>query len=154
MQDEIVVFSFQPNWIENIRIQYKFNTAISINKSFIEQRRPLREKELREMDIKISLNSFSKDLLLNKLLYAKDKRIAVPVFTEGITLATTPLLGETTIYFTSETSKYWNLQNNCNYILLIQDYKTFELKEVDSIDEDKVILTEAITVDLNSSTKI
>lgn len=146
MNSEMVVFPFLNNWIQEVKLRYNYITAISENKRFVEQRRSLKNIVLREQDLTFTKESAEKSLLLNTLLYAKDKRIALPIYSELFFTSTSPLLGESTLVIVEDISEYWNLWNQCTHILIIQEYNVYELIEKNYATSNSIILESAVTV--------
>ena len=147
MDITIVSFPFLPNWKNTISFKYNFSTSIAENKKFVEQRRPVKDDVLREQVALFSKIEIEKDFLLNTLLYAKNKRLAIPIYAEYITTSTFPLLGESSIVTMQDISKFWNIYNLGTYVLLIEkeDYTIFELVEIDYTEDNAIYLETAIT---------
>ena len=154
MNSEIVVFPFLNNWIQDVKLKYNYITAISENKIFVEQRRSLKNLVLREQDLTFTKESAEKNLLLNALLYAKDKRIALPIYLELFFTSTSPLLGESTLVIVEDISEYWNLWNQCTHILIIQEYNVYELIEKNYATSNSIILESAVTVNFTGDVEI
>lgn len=150
MDKEIVTFSFPNNWIEDVKLSYNFSTAIYKNKRFVEQRRSLRNLVLRKQSFRVTKEAVEKDLLLNKLMYAKDKRIALPLYPEICKTTTTNLLGKTALTIVEDLSNYWNLYNLCSFILLIETYDKYELIQKNFVTVDTIMLENAITIDFDT----
>jgi len=146
MNAEIVVFPFLHNWVQEVKFKYNFITSLFKNKRFVEQRRTMKNLVLREEDLFFTKNEIEKNLLLNKLMYAQDKRIAVPVYPELCFTSTSPLLGESTIVIVENLTEYWNFSNACTHVLIIQDYSTYELIQKNYITANSIVLENAISV--------
>jgi len=147
MDITIVSFPFLPNWRNTINFKYNFSTSVAENKRFMEQRRPIKDDMLREQVALFSKTEVEKDFLLNTLLYAKNKRLAIPIYAEYITTSTSPLLGVLSVVTIQDISKFWNIYNLGTYVLLIEkeDYTTFELIEIDYTEANAIYLKTAIT---------
>ena len=146
MNAEIVVFPFLHNWVQEVKFKYNFITSLFKNKRFVEQRRTMKNLVLREEDLFFTKNEIEKNLLLNKLMYAQDKRIAVPVYPELCFTSTFPLLGVSTLVIVENLTEYWNFSNACTHVLIIQDYSTYELIQKNYITANSIVLENAISV--------
>jgi hypothetical protein len=137
-------FIFEPDWGSAVSERYKLQTAIKTNEKLYEQRRPLVPKFIREVNAKFVEKGYIGQRLFFLLQYIKDKEINVPIYSELMT--GTPTVGHTSITVDQDVTYFWNLQNLCSYVIILNwiDDK-FETRGLASVSGSTLNLTEAIT---------
>jgi len=122
-----------PNWVERVRTGYSFETAISLNDRFVEQRRPLRHDIRRTLSLELYAETHQLHILSNVLQFGHDKVFACPIYQEGVICTTIPN-GATTIVTETDTTYHWNLNNACQQIMIVDhEAGEVEVKEITSV---------------------
>jgi len=136
-------FIFEPDWSKKVSEIYKLQTAIKTNEKLYEQRRPLVPEFVREVKATFVEKGYIGQRLFFLLQYIKDKEINVPIYSELMTGGV--YNGNTTITVNEVITYYWNLQNLCSYVIIINwvDDK-FEVRGLSSVSGKILTLTEAI----------
>jgi len=136
-------FIFEPDWSKNVSEIYKLQTAVKTNEKLYEQRRPLVPEFIREVKASFVEKGYIGQRLFFLLQYIKDKEINVPIYSELMTGGV--YNGNTTITVDQVITYYWNLQNLCSYVIIINwvDDK-FETRGLTSVSGKILTLTEAI----------
>jgi len=136
-------FIFEPDWSKKVSEIYKLQTAIKTNEKLYEQRRPLVPEFIREVKASFVEKGYIGQRLFFLLQYIKDKEINVPIYSELMTGRV--YNGSTTITVDQVITYYWNLQNLCSYVIIINwvDDK-FETRGLTSVSGKILTLTEAI----------
>lgn len=141
----IAVFP-EPNWRGPVRIGYTFETVVAQNKYFREQRRALRTNPLRQLKAEYLLDGIAAEKFGNDLTYGHDKVFGVPVYSEHIYTSDT-LTGQNSFDASNDISKHWNLQNLCDYIMIVDHGAGLaEVKEVASVVGSTITLERDIVL--------
>lgn len=145
----IVSIPFTPNWIDKFRLDFSFETIISTNERFKEQRRPLRNTSKRTSEFVINEQNTNAHRFLNTVQYGKDKIFGAPIFNEVI-FPTNALQSDVTINTSTDLTGLWNLNNHCQFVMFLNYVTGFdELKEIFSVGPSSIILADGL---LNSFT--
>jgi hypothetical protein len=137
-------FIFEPDWGKRVSESYKLETAIKTNEKIYEQRRPLVPEFIRETKASFVEEGYIGQRLFFLLQYIKDKEINVPIYSELMTGGAKN--GLTTIVVDQDITYYWNLQNLCSYVIIINWVDdVFETRGLTSVAGSTLTLTEAIT---------
>lgn len=140
----IINWLLEPNWERDVNLELAFETSIAENRFFKEQRRYLREDPLRG----IKLSAWAKGLDAQKtkqdLSYGHDKVFGIPIYSEPC-YPTGTITGQTTINISNDITKYWNLNNLCTYVMIVDHDKLIgEVKEVSSVGASSVVLVRSV----------
>lgn len=124
---------FNPNWATPPKVGIEFQTVISRSNSFHEQRRPLFDNLLREMQASFLVEGEEFEQAHNVLKRAHEKLFFVPVFVEILKPTNATLQGASVLTFEESIADYYHLRN-LTAILLIQSKFDNTLNEYLSID--------------------
>ncbi len=145
----------EPDWAKTPRIRYEFQTAKSMNKYYVEQRRPLVVEPRRKIIVTFMVTEVEAQEVFNTFSYAHDKILAVPIYNEKM-FATSLDAGLTRIVFTESHEYNWNFNNLCQHIIILDHYNRMAtVEEIDNIDTTtSVELTAGLgqTFDVNYTT--
>lgn len=137
-------FIFEPDWGHGVFETYKLQTAVKTNSKLYEQRRPLVPKYIRKVQATYVEKGYIGQRLFFLLQYIKDQEVNVPIYSELMTGGVRN--GYTTIDVDQDITYYWNLQNQCDYIIIINWVDdVFETRGLQSVSGSTLTLTEAIT---------
>ena len=141
----IINWLLEPDWGKEVKMELAFETAIAENRFFKEQRRYLREDFLRAVKISTWARGLDAQKVKQDLSYGHDKVFGIPIYSEPC-YPTGMLTGETTINISNDYTKYWNLNNLCTYVILVDHQNLVgEVKEVDSIGVGVIELVRAVS---------
>lgn len=136
-------FIFEPDWGKQVVETYNLQTAIKTNEKIYEQRRPLVPEFIREVKATFVEKGYIGQRLFFLLQYIKDQEVNVPIYSELMTGGVK--VGYDTIIVDQDITYYWNLQNLCSYIIIINWVDdVFETRGLDSIAGSTLTLTESI----------
>ena len=130
-----------PQWGARPKFEMVFETALVNNRRFAEQRRPLRPKAFRKSTLRFVGHGQEAQRLKQKIIYGHDKVFGVPILHEQSFLSVDPQ-GGSTITTTNTLTNFWHLNNQANYIVLIdQSQWLSEIKEIQSVGSTTITLT-------------
>lgn len=124
---------FNPNWATPPKVGLEFQTVLSRSNSFHEQRRPLFDNVLREMQASFLVEGEEFEQAHNVLKRAHEKLFFVPVFVEILKPTNATLQGASVLTFEESIEDYYHLRNLTS-ILIIQSKIDNTLNEYLSID--------------------
>ena len=142
----VIAFVHEPDFSKSVTMVYNFLTSLAQNLRYLkEQRRPLQRLPFRD----INFICHAKDLVLQKLVntihYGKDKVFAVPIFTEHMRPSAISA-GSNSITIADDITYYYNLQNNCDYLIILDETDlSAEVKEISEIDGQDITFTSNVT---------
>lgn len=149
----IIDWVLEPNWENDIKIELAFETSIAENRFFKEQRRYLREEFFRKISVSGWADGLDAQKVKQSLSYGHDKVFGVPIYSEPCYLTGT-ITGQSTINTTNDLTKYWNLNNQCSYVIIV-DHALLrgEVKEISSVSANVINLVRSVvqTFDAGSS---
>jgi hypothetical protein len=130
----VVSFVHEPNFRSNVNIVYNWITSIARHPSYLkEQRRPLQRWPLRDINFTVHAQDYVLQQLYNDLHYGKDKVFAVPIFTEMMQPSSITS-GLSSVTISTDITHFYNLQNNCEYVMIINtETLDSEVKELSGI---------------------
>lgn len=130
----IEAWLYDPDWSDKIKFSYTFNTAIFRSRRFIEQRRPM-QGALRQMELRMTYSADKQRQVHNDILGFTKKVLGIPIYTEGLTPTTSPMLGQTIITVSETISNLWNL-SIAKFVLIkdLVDASISEIKEIASLN--------------------
>lgn len=146
----VLVWRYEADWSRNPKMKYTFETIISRNEIFREQRRPLIPEPEITLIAKFTFEGVEKQRFLNETRYFKTRIIGIPVFPEALETIN-DLKDQTIIYFDKECWNYWNLQR-LDYVLVRStvDYKKAELKQVQSRGSNYIVTALKVFCDIKA----
>lgn len=137
----VVPVPWDADWDSKVNIEIHFETALSRNKWFMEQRRPLRYKQFYKISYRVSAEGVSAQKLKQTMAYAHDKVVGVPVFSEHA-YPSQDFSSSTTINTSNDLSTNWYLNNQAQYIVITDhDSLQTEIKEIDSVNANSIVCT-------------
>lgn len=141
----IIDWVLEPNWARGIKLELAFETSIAENRFFKEQRRYLREDFWRAIKLSAWAEGLDAQKTKQNLVYGHDKVFGVPIYSEPC-YPTGTITGQTTINISNDITKFWNLNNLCTYVIIVDHAGLVgEVKEVDSIGAGSIVLVRAVT---------
>lgn len=143
----IIPFKFDHDWAEDFTITYGYESAIYKTEKFSEQRRPLRSKCWRELDVLVVNSGFGAGRIFNILEYGKDKLFGVPVYNEPM-YPEILISGEYTATLKNSTADLYNLNELSEYVIVLDalTYKA-EIKKIDTISDYEIEFVNSISND-------
>ena len=128
----------EPNWAAGVTITYSFETVMFATERLREQRRPLRTRVRRGLAITFLTTDNAALKLRNLVIYGHDKAFACPIFPEKMDVSTCTQ-GTTAIVLTSSTTDKWNLNTQCQRVILVDhDAGANEIKTIDTIAANEI----------------
>lgn len=99
------------------QLVYSFLTSIARHPRYLkEQRRPIQRLPFRNIDLTAHSEGLELQKLSNLLHYGKNKVFAVPIYTEGMQIAS---FGSSSLTVSTDPTYLYNLQNNCEYCMIL-----------------------------------
>jgi len=142
----LIPFTYDINWITGEEMTYEWHTSLFIAKTTHEQRRSLSELVFRGNSIYLTLEDEIAFHFINLMKYARGKFFVVPLYNE-IVLPSSALSGST-VTSADDLTYHWNLNNFCDYILIVDHENNLaEAKEVLSVGANSI----TFTTDINGS---
>lgn len=140
----IIPFVYNVDYNEGLNYVVRFDTAISRNKYFKEQRRPLSISMKIDCNLSVFEEAIKAQHFKNTMKYGKGFVFGVPVYFEQI-YASSALTGQITFNATNDLSKLWILNNKATYIIIIDPVNYIsEVKEIDSVSSSSITLVQAV----------
>jgi len=141
----VVPVPWEPDWDSKVNIEMHFTTALQRNKYFVEQRRPLRYTPYYKFAFRIIAEGLSAQKMKQTMSYGHDKVFGIPVFTEHAYPAS-DFNSSTTITTSNDLTNLWNLNNQAEYIVII-DHTTLqaEIKEIDTVNANSIECAVAVS---------
>jgi len=140
----------EPDWGSNLKIRYRWFTAIASNPRYHkEQRRPLSNTPWRNISASFQVEEYRAEIFINTLKYGSNKVFAVPIYTEQLYVSVLNS-GDPDITPTNDYSEFYNLNNNCTHLVIVDHYNfLYEIKEIEAINPSTIDLSSemAITFD-------
>lgn len=149
----VVPFTYDHNWTSKFDISYDFNTLVVQSRKLYEQRKQDYSQPRRSLGVNVLGIDSLGERLKNDLRYGQDKIFAVPVYAELFNIDESgSLQGMTTINTKETLTPYWNLNNNVQFVMLL-DVLTWEgeIKEVDSVGASSLTFAGEIIMDLQAA---
>lgn len=149
----VIPFTYEHNWASKFALSYNFNTLILQSQKLYEQRRQYYSKPRRDLSINVLEVDSLAERLKNDLRYGQDKVFAVPVYSELSNIDEVgSLQGMTTINTKETLTSYWNLNNNTQFVMLL-DLLTCEgeVKEIGTVGASSLTFAHTITMDLQAA---
>lgn len=145
----ITAFPFEGDWVD-LKTSYRFNTVISRNKRFTEQRRPLLNLPMRKISLSFMFEKLDQEIFFNLVKQYMLKTLGIPLYSEPIT-PTSNLQGVTTIPVSESLAHYFNLQYAT--LVLIKSISSFmsEIKEIASLGANSITVTSAVIENFTAS---
>lgn len=143
-----------PNWRSGIRFKNQYHTVMFQTPRFHEQRRVMLDLPQRSSELDYLLTGTAMHRFLYNLSYAHDKILGVPIYQEIMRPTSTGLpAGSDTITLSDSTTSKWELNNNCDYVVIIDHENAMsEIKEIDSITANTIVCTQNISATFDEST--
>jgi len=137
----VIAIDEEANWLRPPEMRYAFQTVIAVSPTFVEQRRALTHRMIRETLVRYTINSTPARRLSHTLMYGHDKVFGVPIYNEVRVLSAGVITGGLSLPIIGTTTDLWNLTNLCNHVL-IADYGNdiIEIKEIDSVGASAITL--------------
>ena len=132
----VIIFPYEP--VGNLKIKYRFQTIITQNERFTEQRRALLPIMLRNIAADFIFREVKAEKFVNDIRFLSTKIVAVPVYSEPF-FSTNSLKGQIIINTNTDLLNYYNLRNLCSMVLIkrISDDEA-EIKEIEEVQQDFV----------------
>ncbi|WP_028320371.1 hypothetical protein [Desulfatiglans anilini] len=115
----VLLIPSEPEWDEPVSLTLNFQTVIAQGRKLSEQRRPLLLEPYRQESFTVTAFGLNAQKIHNLLAYAKDKVVGVPIYSEPLQPAGS-ITGQTEIEILNDASKYWNLNNLCEFIAVLE----------------------------------
>lgn len=149
----VITLPFEPDWFKNVKFEMKFETVIFQTERYYEQRRSLSNRPKRLESFTISESGYLAEKFFYIIQRGKDKIFGVPIFFEVFQLLNATQ-GQTVLNTNGNIDKFWNLNNLCNFVMLI-DIETYnvELKEITAVGVSSVTCKNPLvnTFDINKT---
>lgn len=148
----MVVWPFACNWGRGVLFDFSFDTTIVGAPTFHEQRRGLLDISKRRQRFGVALEGVLAQKLRNLIEYGAARIFGLPIYNEVLWTSGT-ISGQTSIVSAVDISEYWNLQNQCTYIV-IADHEAgvAEVKTITSISGTTINFLTAVVGSFDPST--
>ncbi len=135
-----IAWPYEPDYSQRPRMTLVFETAVTRNIRFVEQRRPLRDRCLVNTDIRTWAEGVDAQRLKNLMKAGHDKIFGVAIHTEHC-YPSQPVTGQTVIQCSNALDKHWFLNNQADYAILIDHAALVaELKAISSVGASSITL--------------
>jgi len=151
----IVAFPFEPNWQPGVELTLKFQTILSKNKRFIEQRRALYDNPVFEQRADFLCAEEAQQIFKQVIRNINNRVLAVPVYDEAI-IPTQDLQGLQTISV-QDISEELYLNDFAQFVILMRKEKTditTEIKEIQSLTANTITFENAVVEEFNEDETI
>jgi len=142
----VVVFAFPIDAISGVKVRYNFETVVSRSPKFKEQRRALRDKPFKVIELEMSFfDDDEKQKFLNQVHLNQEKIVAIPHPTEELPIIADPQ-GLTNIFIEGNTHDLWEFPDAIIAVLYDErDGDHNELINVDDVLSDRIVADTPIT---------
>jgi len=141
----VVPLEEEPNWENEIKVEYNFQTVMYNTERLHEQRRALQEISSRKMNFSFVLEQLRNHRFFNRIAYGHDKIFGVPIFSEKL-FPTAVTQGTALITHSNSNEFMWNFQNRMQFVMIANhEDRVLEIKEVLSFTDYQITLKATIT---------
>ena len=141
----VLSMAVPPNWESPLSLTYRFDSVMFQTERFHEQRRPMFDLPIRILSAKYLVQARESQVFFNLASYAHDKLFGVPIYNEML-VPTQADNGDTTIKLATPTADMYNLNNNAEYVMIIDHANEVgEIKGIDTISANEIETTRPIT---------
>lgn len=114
-----VFFEVMPNWLFDVNMKYRFETALTMKRRKAEQRKALRDLPIRILSFTITDNE-KHSLIWNYLISIHASSIYMPLYNEPCKPdGVGSLTGETSVVIQNDISNYYNLRHMTARLVII-----------------------------------
>lgn len=136
----VIPFPFAANWGNNVTLDYEYLTSIYTAPTTHEQRRSIVDSVKRYESFSCSLSRIQAQTFDNLYRKGAYRYIGVPIYPEVFTTTGT-ITGATSITVTEDITYFYNLQNHCTQILIVNhDTLEAEIKIITLIEGQVITL--------------
>lgn len=128
----IDAFLYDPDWQERVHVKFKFGNIRAKSNRFVEQRRPLFIKPVREINAGFWFNEVELQEAHADIRTFNGKVLGVPIWTEPLTPTTSPLLGVSIVTVVEDFAYFFSMINLTKFVL-IRDKTTKSIHEIKEI---------------------
>ncbi len=146
----VVVWPFGPNWDQPLTESLEWKTDVFIAFDDTETRRSLRSKPRRKMNYRLTLEGNELSQFQNLLFGWQDRQYALPLWQDKKVLTAPLSIGDTTIPVPTSGRGFFP----GGLGVLIYDTYTFEVFEVDSLDEGSISTLKPLEYQWPVNTKV
>jgi len=138
----ILPFLLPINWDNGFRLSLEHDTIIQKNDVLREQRRPLLNRMMKKINVKINLETVEKqDIFIHWAEKTQERILAMPMYQEAMFVTSDIAIGQTVITVL-EDIEYFKFLNTANYILIVDhEANAGEIKNISSINTGTKTIT-------------
>jgi hypothetical protein len=150
-----LVFPFEADWSSLPEMSYKYEVGIWTAKNQVEKRRALRyEKMTRGERFRLTLMGFEAHSFLHMIRGSAHRLFVIPIFAE-VFQTETALQGTATIAASTDITENFNLNNYCDYIIIIdKNSRVFEVMTIAAIINNVISFTSDIVNDYDNGSTL
>jgi hypothetical protein len=136
----IIPLEPDPNWGQDVRTSYEFQTVMYNTPRLHEQRRALQEIAHRKLSFEFNLERIEHQRTFNRVAYGHDKIFGVPIYSEKM-YVTAATAGTNIIDVSNSNEFMWNMQNRTQFIILMDhEDQVVEIKEILTVTDYQIVL--------------